>query len=96
MLAPDLAKWHQTPTELFQLALQAPHPRTRERFLALYLLATEGGGATAYALRTGRDRITVMDWVHKYNAEGPGALSYRRTGGRGPLFRRSSTNSSSN
>ncbi len=39
MLAPAWAKWHQTPAGLFQLALQAPHPRTRERFV-LYLLAT--------------------------------------------------------
>jgi hypothetical protein len=87
MLKPDLAKWQQTVVDLFDLAIHAPHPRTRERFLALYQLAVVGGGATAHALHTGRDRITVMDWVRKYNAEGPAALNYRRTGGSRPLFR---------
>jgi hypothetical protein len=30
------ARWGQTPEDLRRLATGAPHPRTRERFLALY------------------------------------------------------------
>lgn len=41
MLKPDLAKWKQTLNDLFELALNAEHSRTRERFLALYHLAAE-------------------------------------------------------
>jgi transposase len=86
MLAPDLAKWQQKPKDLFELGLHAPHARTRERYLALFHLAVYGGGATDYAQQTGRDRITVMDWVREYNAAGPAALTYERTGGSHPLF----------
>src|SRR5215207_7605303 len=37
------------------------------------------------AARTGRHPQTVMGWVHAYNARGPDALGFRRTGGRPPL-----------
>lgn len=96
MLKPDFAKWNQTLNDLFKLAVQAEHARSRERFLALYHLALEGGGATAYAARTGRDRITVMEWVRKYNAFGVQALHYRRSGGTVPLFRKRASTTSSN
>jgi hypothetical protein len=95
MLKPDLAKWNQTLNDLFELAVRANHPRTRERFLALYHLAMDGGGATAYASRTQRDRITVMVWVRKYNALGAQALHYQRTGGNLPLFRKTASAKSS-
>ena len=88
MLKPDLSKWNQTLNDLFALAVRAEHPRSRERFLALYHLASGGGGATAYATRTNRDRITVMEWVRKYNERGAQALHYRRSGGTVPLFRK--------
>ena len=87
MLTPNLAKWQQNVNDLFRAALAAAHPRTRERFLALYHLAGEGGGATAYAGKTERDRCTVMDWVHRYNEGGPQALIYKRSGGPRPFFR---------
>lgn len=96
MLKPDLAKWNQTLDDLFTLALKATHPRSRERFLALYRLASEGGGATAYASKTNRDRITVMDWVRKYNALGAQALHYQRSGGNVPLFQKTGLIRSSN
>src|SRR5262249_17068689 len=40
MVHVDPARWNQTPDDLRRLALEAPHPRTRERFLALYEVAT--------------------------------------------------------
>ena len=65
--------------------LSAPHARTRERALALFghhhaQLRHTGGRAT------GRRAHTVMGWVHAYNAQGPDALAFRRTGGRRPFF----------
>jgi transposase len=68
------------------MALSAPHPRTRERALALFDIA-QGRCATQVALRTGRRAQTVMGWVHASNERGPDALAYRRSGGR-PPFRR--------
>ena len=36
MLRVEYAQWGQTPADLRELAMSASHPRTRERFLALY------------------------------------------------------------
>jgi transposase len=85
MLHVNYAKWNQTPQDLRDLSLYEEHPRTRERFLALYDIAT-GKNATQVSHETGRNNKTVMDWVHKYNEEGADRLFYKRTGGRLPLF----------
>src|ERR671929_2251970 len=85
MLRVDYGRWGQTLEDLRQLATRAPHPRTRERFLALYEIA-EDSCATRVASRTRRHPQTVMEWGHLYNTSGPDALAYRRTGGRRPLF----------
>jgi hypothetical protein len=88
MLRVDHDRWGQTQTDLREMALNAGHARSRERFLALYDMA-EGACATQVAARTGRHRQTVMGWLHAYNEHGPEALTYQRTGGR-PLFARTS------
>jgi hypothetical protein len=85
MLSVNHARWGQTPEDLRRLAMSAPHPRTRERFLALYEITQQSRGATCVAMRAGRHPQTVMGWLHAYNAHGPDALLYRRTGGR-PLL----------
>ena len=66
-----------TPADLRELAMSAPHPRSRERFLALYEI-TQESCATRIAERTHRHPQTVMEWLHLYN-----------TGGRPPFARRS-------
>jgi transposase len=88
MLHVESARWGQTPADLRQLAMSAPHPRTRERFLALYEI-TQENCATRVAERTRRHPQTVMEWLHLYNTRGPEALVYQRTGGRPPFARRS-------
>jgi hypothetical protein len=87
VLRVDDARWGQSPEDLRCLAVSAPHARTRERALALFEI-TQGSCATRLAGRTGRHPQTVMGWVHAYNAQGPDALAFRRTGGRRPLFAR--------
>ena len=84
MLHVDHQRWGQTVADLRDLALSAPHPRSRERFLALHEIA-EGRCATTVGERTGRRAQTVMGWLHAYNAHGPEALTYQRTGGRPPF-----------
>ena len=88
MLRVDHARWDQTPADLRELAMSAPHPRTRERFLALYEI-TQESCATRVAERTRRHPQTVLEWLHLYNTRGPEALTYQRTGGRPPFVRRS-------
>ena len=73
-----------TPADLRELAMSASHPRTRERFLALYEI-TQESCATRIAERTHRHPQTVMEWLHLYNT--PEALTYQRTGR--PFARRS-------
>ena len=85
MLRVDYARWGQTPEDLRHLAVSAPHARTRERALALFDI-TQHSCATQVAGRTGRRAHTVISWVPAYNAQGPDALAFRRTGGRRPLF----------
>lgn len=84
----DYSAWHQSPEALRRLALEAPHPRTRERFLALYEIA-RGSCAARVATATGRHLQSVLAWVHRYNADGPEAVRYARTGGPRPFVWRS-------
>lgn len=85
MLRVDTARWNQTPDDLRRLALEAPHPRTRERFQALYEVA-QSWSAFAWSKETGRRHSTILEWVRTYNERGPGAMIYVRTGGRAPLL----------
>ena len=64
MVRVAMSKWGQTLEELRRLSLHAPHPSSRERFLAL-LQVTEGtDNATSWAARYDRQDETVMKWVH--------------------------------
>jgi len=95
MVRPDTAKWAQTLADLRRLSVEAVHPRTRERFLALYMIGNRQTNATQWAAEIGRDDNTVMGWVQMYNTCGPEALSYRRTGGRPPFLPRERSTRSS-
>jgi transposase len=88
MLRVEYARWDQTPADLRELAMSASHPRTRERFLALYEI-TQESCATRVAAQARRHPQTVMEWLHLYNTRGPEALAYQRTGGRPPCVRKS-------
>jgi hypothetical protein len=80
MVRVNLRKWQQTADELRLLARDSAHPRTRERFLALYQVAS-GWSAMAWAAETERRHSTLLEWVGVYNERGPEAMVYRRTGG---------------
>jgi transposase len=86
MVRPDLAKWGQSLADVRRLSTEADHVRTRERFLALYMIGSGQYSATGWAQESGRTKETVLGWVHEYNREGPAALTYRRTGGRPPFL----------
>lgn len=95
MVRVEFDRWGQSLPELRHAALYAAHPRTRERFQALSLIASGQFNATTCAEHLGRSDETVLGWVHCYNAHGPDALAYRRTGGRAPLLAPSEPNRSS-
>ena len=94
MVRPDLSTWGHTLADLRHLAVNAQHPRSRERLLALYMIASQQTNATIWAARIGRAKETVLNWVHQYNLAGLDGVIYRHTGGRSPLLTKSnSTNS---
>jgi hypothetical protein len=86
MIKVELAKWQQTLEDLRLASLNEAHPRSRERFQALYLIASGQFNASACAAHIGRQDETVLRWVHRYNRLGPGSLLYRHSGGRSPLL----------
>jgi transposase len=49
MVRPETAKWGQTLADLRRLSAEAEHVRTRERFLALYMIGSERVNATQWA-----------------------------------------------
>jgi transposase len=87
MVRPDMAKWGQSLADLRRLAIESAHPRTRERFLALYEIGSGRMSAKRWAEANGCQIETVLRWLHRYNDQGPEAVVYQRTGGRLPLFR---------
>lgn len=94
MVRVEMAKWGQTPDDLRRASVHATHRRSRERFQALYLIASGRFNATTCAAHIGRQDETVLGWVHRYNEHGPDGLTYRRTGGRSPFLTSSSRNRS--
>ena len=86
MINVEIAKWGQTVEDLRRAALHATHPRSRERFQALYLIASGQFNATTCAAHINRQDETVLRWLHLYNRHGPDGLVYRHTGGRSPLL----------
>lgn len=86
MLRPEYAKWNQTPEDLLHLSMAAENQRSRERYLALYMIGTGQSNATDWAAQIGREDQTVMSWVHRYNVAGPAGVAYQHSGGRTPFL----------
>jgi hypothetical protein len=86
MIKVEAARWGQTVEDLRLASLNEGHPRSRERFQALYLIASGRFNATACAAPIGRQDEAVLRRVHPYNRRGPAALAYRHSGGRPPLL----------
>ena len=85
MLKVNYHQWNQSIEQLRGMSITAVHPRTRERFLALYEICL-GKSATRVGQETQRNPQTIMDWVHRYNQSGAHALTFRQTGGHPPLY----------
>lgn len=84
MLKVECSRWGENSEILREKALKATHPRSRERFMALYEIS-KGKSATKIGKQTKRHPQTIMGWVHKYNQEGSSRLVYQHSGGHPPL-----------
>jgi transposase len=61
----------------------APTPRERERWHAVWLLA-RGWSAAQVAEALERDAHTIGDWVEALRQKGPAGLAFEQTGGSPP------------
>lgn len=91
MLRPDYQKWNQSLDELRQLAVEAEHRRSRERYQALYMVGRGSYNATTWAKLIGRENETVQGWIHQYNEGGATAVAYRHSGGVPPFLAQSNS-----
>ena len=84
MVRPDFEKWNQSAEDMRRLSIEAEHPRSRERFQALYMIGSEQENASQWAQRINRQKQTVLGWVHRYNEAGAECIYYQPTGGAQP------------
>ena len=82
MVRPDFEKWKQKAEDIRRLSIEAEHPRSRERFQALYMIGSGPKKASQWATAINRQKQTVLGWVHGYNEYGPDRLHYQPSGGR--------------
>jgi len=82
MVRPDFEKWDQKAEDIRQLSIKTEHPRSRERFQALYMIGSEQENASRWAKDINRQKQTVLGWIHRYNEYGPDSIHYQHTGGR--------------
>jgi len=84
MVRPDFEKWGQKAENIRRLSVEAEHPRSRERFQALYMIGTKQKNASKWAKKIKRRKQTVLGWVHWYNETGPESIFYQHSGGQQP------------
>jgi transposase len=82
MVRPDFQKWAQSADQMRRLSIEAEHPRSRERYKALYMIGSGQENASQWAKKIQRRPQTVLDWLHSYNQDGPASIPYQHSGGR--------------
>ena len=81
MIRPIFEKWGQKAEKIRRLSIEAEHPRSRERFQALYMIGTGQKNASEWSRKIKRKKQTVLGWVHWYNEKGPQSIHYQHSGG---------------
>ena len=71
MVRVEMAKWGQTLEDLQRAAANTVHRRSRERFQALYLIASGQFNATTCAAHIGRQDETVLAWITTTTSAAP-------------------------
>ena len=82
-MAAALARWELDVATVRERMYRAAHPRERERWHALWLLA-QGWSAAQVAEALERDPHTVGDWLPPSRRAGPAAVAFEQTGGSPP------------
>jgi len=77
--------WGETAESLMRLAIEASHPRMRERYIALSMIAS-GQPGTEVGKKLKRNRKTIEEWVHLFNEGGPWGLDPNFKGNPGKIL----------
>ncbi len=75
-----LKEWNLDINAVRERMYQAPTPRERERWHALWLLA-RGWSAAKVAQALERDPHTIGDWVDNFRRERPQGITFEQSGG---------------
>ena len=86
MVRPDMEKWGQTLADLRVLSVEAKDARSRERFLALYMIADKQTSACAWARTIGRTKETVLQMGTCLQSVGAGGRVLSSYGWSSPFF----------
>jgi len=78
-----LERWKLDVSQVRERMYQAPTPRERERWHALWLLG-RGWSAARVAEALERDPHTIGEWVAAFDRSGPAGLAFEQTGGSPP------------
>ena len=81
--AVGITRTDHTAAGLRDLAVKSGDPAQSRRLLAIAMVL-EGSSREDAARRTGMDRQTLRDWVHRYNEAGPAGLMSRTAPGAQP------------
>jgi transposase len=78
-----LGRWQMDVKQVRERMYRAPTPRERERWHAIWLLASDWSvEQVARALE--RDARTIADWSAEFGRWGPAGLAFEQTGGSPP------------
>lgn len=78
-----LSAWGLDVAQVRQHVYDAPHPRERERWHALWLFG-QGWTQGQIAAALGHEAHTVGNWLEAFRQQGPAGLRYVATGGAPP------------
>src|SRR5438552_495399 len=84
-----LAAWNLDVGQIRQRMYDAPHPRERERWHALWLLG-QGWTQVQIAQALEHDAHTIGTWVETFRQQGPAGLQFTAHGGAPPSSTRTS------
>ena len=79
----ELARWGLDLEQVRQRLYDAPHPRERERWHALWLLG-QGWTQVQIARALDREPHTIGDWLETFRQQGPAGLAFVASGGPPP------------
>ena len=87
-----LGRWQMNVQQVREQLYRAPTPRERERWHAIWLLASDWT-AEQVARALERDERTIAAWATDFEQQGPAGMTFEQTGGAPlPSARRSKRN----